>query len=100
MRGASVKLGREFPVVYNGCDFDSYAPSFEPGAYVAFLGRIENLDLQPMQSAARIIVNGRTGSVVMNQSVAIDTCASVRPPDVITGAGHGARCHLLQGARR
>ena len=40
MRGASVKLGREFPVVYNGCDFDSYEPSFEPGAYVAFLGRM------------------------------------------------------------
>ena len=42
---------------------------------VAFLGRIENLDMQPQQTAAKVIVNGRTGSVVMNQSVAIDTCA-------------------------
>jgi len=42
---------------------------------VAFLGRIENLDMQPMQTAAKVIVNGRTGSVVMNQAVAIDTCA-------------------------
>jgi flagellar P-ring protein precursor FlgI len=42
---------------------------------VAFLGRIESLELQPVQSAARVIVNGRTGSVVMNQSVSIDTCA-------------------------
>lgn len=42
---------------------------------VAFLGRIENLDLQPQQTAAKVIVNGRTGSVVMNQAVAIDTCA-------------------------
>jgi len=47
----------------------------EPDSRVAFLGRIENIELQPLQSAARVIVNGRTGSVVMNQSVAIDTCA-------------------------
>lgn len=42
---------------------------------VAFLGRLENIELQPVQSAARVIVNGRTGSVVMNQSVTIYTCA-------------------------
>ena len=40
MRGAGVKLGREFPIVYNGCDFDAYEPSFEPGKYLAFLGRM------------------------------------------------------------
>ena len=42
---------------------------------VAFLGRIENLDVQPTQSAAKVIVNSRTGSVVMNQLVTIDQCA-------------------------
>jgi flagellar P-ring protein precursor FlgI len=47
----------------------------DPDSRVAFLGRVENLDLQPVQMAAKVIVNGRTGSVVMNQSVAIDTCA-------------------------
>jgi len=51
-----------------------HAP-IEPGARVAFLGRIENTELQPMQMAAKVIVNGRTGSVVMNQAVAIDNCA-------------------------
>ena len=40
MRGASVKLGREFPVVYNGCDFGAYEPRFEAGNYLAFLGRL------------------------------------------------------------
>ncbi len=44
-------------------------------ARVAFLGRIENLDVTPMQTAARVIVNSRTGSVVMNQSVLLDACA-------------------------
>ena len=42
---------------------------------VAFLGHIENLELTPMQMAAKVIVNGRTGSVVMNQSVTLDNCA-------------------------
>jgi len=47
----------------------------DPDSRVAFLGRVENLDMQPQQTAARVIVNGRTGSVVMNRSVSIDTCA-------------------------
>lgn len=42
---------------------------------VAFVGRIENLELTPMQAAAKVIVNGRTGSVVMNQSVILENCA-------------------------
>jgi len=40
MRGASVKLGRDFPIVNNGCDFAAYEPSFEAGRYLAFLGRM------------------------------------------------------------
>lgn len=42
---------------------------------VAFIGRIENLDVQPMKLPAKVIVNARTGSVVMNQAVTVDTCA-------------------------
>ena len=42
---------------------------------VAFMGRIENLEVRPMQTMAKVIVNPRTGSVVMNQTVTIDACA-------------------------
>jgi flagellar P-ring protein precursor FlgI len=42
---------------------------------VAFIGRLENLEVRPMQTAAKVIVNSRTGSVVMNQSVLLDACA-------------------------
>ena len=42
---------------------------------VTFIGRIEDLELTPMQMAAKVIVNGRTGSVVMNQAVMLDNCA-------------------------
>ncbi|MDP3539391.1 MAG: flagellar basal body P-ring protein FlgI [Azonexus sp.] len=44
-------------------------------ARVSFLGRIENLDVKPVAGLARVIVNPRTGSVVMSQKVAIDACA-------------------------
>jgi flagellar P-ring protein precursor FlgI len=45
------------------------------GERVAFLGALESLDVVPAQTAAKVIVNARTGSVVMNQAVTLDTCA-------------------------
>ena len=42
---------------------------------VEFLARLENLEIVPARSAAKIIVNARTGSVVMNQTVTIEPCA-------------------------
>ena len=36
------RLGRSFPVVYNGCDFGAFEPSFESGQYLAFLGRMSH----------------------------------------------------------
>jgi flagellar P-ring protein precursor FlgI len=47
----------------------------EPNARVAFMGRIENLEVRPMKSMAKVIVNPRTGSIVMNQMVMLDACA-------------------------
>jgi len=44
-------------------------------ARVAFLGRIENLDVKPLAAMAKVIVNPRTGSVVMNQKVTLESCA-------------------------
>ena len=42
---------------------------------VAFISRIENLEINPAQGIAKVIINARTGSVVMNQAVALNTCA-------------------------
>lgn len=44
-------------------------------ARVAFVSRLENLQIEPAQAAARIIINSRTGSVVMNQAVTLETCS-------------------------
>ncbi|HYD79791.1 MAG TPA: flagellar basal body P-ring protein FlgI [Paucimonas sp.] len=42
---------------------------------VAFLGALENIVLTPAQAIAKVILNARTGSVVMNQAVTLDSCA-------------------------
>ena len=42
---------------------------------VAFLGRIEDLEVRPAKTIAKVIINPRTGSVVMNQTVTIESCA-------------------------
>ncbi|WP_300330991.1 flagellar basal body P-ring protein FlgI [Accumulibacter sp.] len=47
----------------------------EANSRVAFLGRVESLEVRPAKGAARVIINPRTGSVVMNQTVTIDSCA-------------------------
>lgn len=42
---------------------------------VAFLGTLENLSITPVQQIAKVIVNSRTGSVVMNQRVMVQDAA-------------------------
>jgi len=42
---------------------------------VAFISRIENLEVVPAQGIAKVIINARTGSVVMNQMVTLQPCA-------------------------
>jgi flagellar P-ring protein precursor FlgI len=42
---------------------------------VAFLADIENLALELERPAARIVLNARTGSVVMNEAVTLGACA-------------------------
>ena len=44
-------------------------------ARVAFLAEIENLDVARATPAAKVVINARTGSVVMNQSVTLAACA-------------------------
>lgn len=42
---------------------------------VAFISKVENLEVSPAQGIAKVIINARTGSIVMNQAVSLDTCA-------------------------
>ena len=42
---------------------------------IAFLAKVDNLQVTPEQAIAKVIVNSRTGSVVMNQTVSLQECA-------------------------
>jgi flagellar P-ring protein precursor FlgI len=45
------------------------------GSRVSFMADIENLDIAIASPAARVVINARTGSVVMNQAVTLASCA-------------------------
>jgi flagellar P-ring protein FlgI len=47
----------------------------EADARVAFLADIENLELNLGKPAAKVVLNARTGSVVMNEAVTLGACA-------------------------
>ncbi|SHN34870.1 flagellar basal body P-ring protein FlgI [Rhizobacter sp. OV335] len=46
-----------------------------PDARVGFLADIENLPVELAAPAAKVVINARTGSVVMNQTVTLSACA-------------------------
>jgi flagellar P-ring protein precursor FlgI len=46
-----------------------------PDARVGFLADIENLELTLAKPAAKVVLNARTGSVVMNEAVTLGACA-------------------------
>ena len=46
-----------------------------PQDRVAFMAKLESLDVERVLPAAKVIINARTGSVVMNQMVVLERCA-------------------------
>ena len=47
----------------------------EPGARVNFLAELEELQLTASTPAAKVVINARTGSIVLNQAVTLGPCA-------------------------
>ncbi|MDR2165761.1 MAG: flagellar basal body P-ring protein FlgI [Zoogloeaceae bacterium] len=50
------------------------APEY-PDTRVAFMGRLENIEVDAIKPSPKVVMNPRTGSVVMNQRVTIEACA-------------------------
>ena len=44
-------------------------------ARVSFMAEIENLDIKQAMPSAKVVINARTGSIVMNQAVTLAACA-------------------------
>lgn len=47
----------------------------DPSAVPAFLSQLENIEVRRAPAVAKVIINARTGSVVMNRNVTIDEAA-------------------------
>ncbi|ACC72125.1 flagellar basal body P-ring protein FlgI [Paraburkholderia phymatum] len=61
-------------VALDGRTIQLRAPS-DPAQQVQFMAQLQNLDVKPGQAAAKVILNARTGSIVMNQMVTLQNCA-------------------------
>jgi flagellar P-ring protein precursor FlgI len=47
----------------------------DPNARVTFMAELEELPLQDTVAAAKVVINARTGSIVLNQAVTLGACA-------------------------
>jgi flagellar P-ring protein FlgI len=61
-------------VALDGRTVQLRAPT-DPAQQVQFMAQLQNLDVKPAQAAAKVILNARTGSIVMNQMVSLQSCA-------------------------
>lgn len=68
------KIAPDSAQALDGRSIQVLAPTYIPER-VAFLGQIENLEISATRLGARVVVNARTGSVVMNQNVTLENCA-------------------------
>jgi flagellar P-ring protein precursor FlgI len=73
-RTINAKMGPELASAIDGRTVRVRLPA-DPGARVAFLADIENLDIAQAAPAAKVVINARTGSVVVNQAVTLGACA-------------------------
>lgn len=67
-------LGGNAASALDGRQIRVRAPT-DPDQRVAFLAKLQDLDVEPARAVAKVIVNARTGSVVMNQLVSLQNCA-------------------------
>ena len=73
-RSINAKMGPERAAAVDGRTVRVRMPA-EPNARVAFLADIENLEIAQAAPAAKVVINARTGSVVVNQAVTLGDCA-------------------------
>lgn len=67
-------FGAGTAIAVDGSSISVYAPQ-DPGQRVAFAGMLENLDVTPDAPRAKIVVNSRTGTVVIGGDVRVTPAA-------------------------
>jgi flagellar P-ring protein FlgI len=70
----NTELGEGTAHALDGRVIDVKAPS-DPDRRVRFMALLENLQVAQMEPTARVVVNARTGSIVMNRTVSLESAA-------------------------
>jgi len=77
-RGVAVAINKRFGAgvaqALDGRTIRVNAPT-EPDARVTFMAELEELPLENSVPSAKVVINARTGSIVMNQAVSLGACA-------------------------
>jgi flagellar P-ring protein precursor FlgI len=68
------KLGEGTARALNGRTVEVKAPT-DPDQRVSFLADLEEMPLEASVPAAKVVINSRTGSIVLNQAVTLGPCA-------------------------
>lgn len=68
------KLGKDLATAIDGRTVQVRAP-IDPGARVNFIAELEELPIENSVPSAKVVINARTGSIVLNQAVTLGPCA-------------------------
>ncbi len=68
------RFGQGFARAMDGRTVEVRAP-VDPDARVSFIAEMEELPLEASVPAAKVVINARTGSIVLNQAVSLGPCA-------------------------
>ncbi len=74
MNAVNRTFGSNVATAENSRVISLVAPA-ESSAKVAFLARVQNIQIEPGRVQPRVVINSRTGSVVMNTTVTLDRAA-------------------------
>ena len=70
----NARRGRGTATALDGRTVQVQAPQ-SPGARVSFIAELEEMPLPDMKPSAKVVINARTGSIVLNQAVTLGPCA-------------------------
>ena len=70
----NARLGPNQAMALDGRTVQVQAPS-SPGARVNFIAELEELTIETTAPSAKVVLNARTGSIVLNQAVTLGACA-------------------------
>jgi len=69
------RFGKNIALAMDARVINIKSTEVEQGDRVKFLSELENIDVTPSKGIAKVILNARTGSIVLNQAVRLEECA-------------------------